>query len=553
MLQTSTAFKTKHDLDYKTPVYLVHFDGETTDYSNHAPGSTSNTVKKYLMSISGISRRIMPEEGKSSVSGATVKLLDYNDEITALLATDANYFHRKKTEIKAGYAGLNESNMETILTGWVTGIKLSSDGTSYEFSITDPQKWMQRKIFRSATDAAPVTISGNPLNILLALLTSTGNGTNGDYDIYASENGLGIEDDYINVAALENLRDTWYAGASHYMYFTIKKRIKARDFFEQEIFKPLNLYPVIDGYGRFSARRFTPPLATSEQVQTYDEDNMIGLPAWDANLSDLINEAEFFYNHDGDDYQDEVLYIDGDSISGRGPGKKPATIKSKGLHTSLSPGSLTVDVANIIARRKNVIFNRFTVPPIKLNISAWFTRWISEVGDIVPITHSKLPDIENGSRGLDEARMEIVSKTIDYKNGKIKIEAMDTGFAKDIYFVFSPSMTVVFGISSTQFYVTTADADKYANFANPEIRVCDNKMRTKAASVTITAIDTELLFGDPHGKITCDDIGSTPAAGWLIVFADYDNCTDEQKLYGFLSDSNDYLGAANDDAHLIVP
>lgn len=546
MLTTTSDFDNKHDLSSKTPLWLVHFDGESVDYCNHKPGSPDNTLKQYLVSISSLSRTVKPEEGKSTIAGITISIEDYNDEITALLATDTYYFHRKKVTIKVGYAGLDEADLITVLTGWVTGIKLSGKGLVYDFAITDPIKWMQRKIFRGS-ETATVTLAGNPLNILLACLTSTGAGTNGVYDTLAAVNGLGIDDDYIDVAGIEAIRDDWFPGASHYMKFTITSRIKASEFFEKEIFKVLNLYPLITGTGQFKVKRFTPPLVTSDAVQAFDEDNIVGISGYDMNLPALINEVEFFYNHDGDDFVDELYYIDSTSLNNRGPGKKPITIKTKGLHSDLSPASLTIDVVNIFARRKGVIFGRYATPPIKLGIEAWFSQFISEAGDIVPITHSKLPDAESGTRGLDEARMEIVRKDVDFKAGKVRIEALNTGFDKSIYSVISPSMTVTAGASATEFTVSTADATKYSNFTLPEVRVSDQGMRSQAASITILTINTGT------GVITCDNIGATPAAGWIMTFADYDNCTDEQKLYGFLSDGGDKLGAANDDAHLIVP
>ena len=350
--------------------------------------------RQYLTSISGLNSKVSPEEGKVSIGGIGFELLDYNDEITALLATDAYYFHRKRVTIKAGYMGMDEADMLTIMVGWVTGLKLNKDGLSYIFNVTDPIKWMQRKIFRGAEDST-VTISGNPLNILLALLTS-GSGS-GDYDWYDSANGLGLDTAYINVTEIEKVRDDWYPGDSHYMKFTINKRIKAKDFFEKEIFKPLNLYPVVDGQGRFSVKPFKPPLAALESVQSFNEDNIIGLPEWDSNLASLINEVEIKYDYDGDDFLTEVFYVDSTSLNNRGPGKKPLEIKTKGLHTSHSPASIAGRATDILATRKQRIFGRFSTPPIKLSLNTFFSRWLSEAGDVVPFTHSKIPDIEAGT------------------------------------------------------------------------------------------------------------------------------------------------------------
>jgi len=67
MLDTtgSGTFVTYNDLEYKTPMYLVHFNGETVDYCDHKPGSPDNTLKQYLAGISGAEQRVQPEEGRA--------------------------------------------------------------------------------------------------------------------------------------------------------------------------------------------------------------------------------------------------------------------------------------------------------------------------------------------------------------------------------------------------------------------------------------------------------------------------------------------------------
>ena len=502
-------------------MYLIHFDGESVDYCNHRPGSPTNELKPYLVKISGLGQKVEPEEGRASIGGLTIEIQDQGDEITALLSSDVYFFHRRKTTVKAGYQGMDEADMLTIATGWVTGIKMSAGLLTYVFSVTDPQKWMQRKVFRTATDEAPVVIQGNLVNIALAVLTSTGAGTNGDYDWYAEENGLGLDADYINVTGIEAMRDRWYPGDSHYAKFTITEKEKAKDWLEREVFKVLNCYPVIDGQGRFSLKPFRPPLAAIETVQSFDEDNIVGVPQWDANLDALINEIEIFYDFDGTDFS-ETDYIDSTSINNRGPGSKPLTIKSKGLHTT-GIGSQPDRVTDIMTSRKNKVFGRFATPPVKVSFNTWFDRWLSEAGDIVPFTHWLIPDIEKGMRGYATERMEIINISPDWQRGQIKVDLLNTGFGKDIYAIISPVMTVTAGTSGTQFTVSVADAAKYA--AGWEMDVFDAGMRSQATNITILTIDTAT------GVITCDDIGSTPAAGWKIQFASYLSLTAAQQLY----------------------
>lgn len=545
MQTTNTNFDAKHDLSYKTPLYLIHFDAETTDFCNHRPTSPDNTLKQYLMAIDGISRKVFPEQGKSSIGALKVKVLDYDDEITALLATDTYFFHRRKTTIKAGYAGMAESDLLTVMVGWVTDLDMSDDGLCYLFEVTDPQKWLQRNIFRGSEDT-PVSFQGNPINTLLAILTSTGAGTNGDYDWFAEVDGLGISTDYINVSQIEEVRDNWFPGDSHYMYFTVAERVKAREWLAAEIFKPLNLYPFVDGQGRYGIRPFKPPLIGIDEVQSFSEDNIIGLPEWSANLDALINEIEWHYDWDSVDAEfDNVSYfVDAVSVNNRGAGKKPLVIKSKGLHCT-SHGSHADRATEVITRRKTSIFNRYAAPPSKISFKTFFSRWISEAGDVVPFSHSRLPDIEAGTRGLSNEYMEIVNRTIDWKKGGVVIELLATGFAQSQYAVVSPTMTVVSGASATEFTVSVADAAKWTT--GWEAKICDAGMREKASQITILTINTAT------GVITCDGIGATPQAGWVVCFEDYDNATTEQKRYGYIADSGDKLGTGDDDAHLVIP
>ena len=391
MLTTNSAFDHKQDLHYKWPIYIIEFDGEDFYYTTQAPtgfalaedgagllledggafllesfagGTGVQAYRKYLMNISGLSQKVAPEQGRASIGGITFEILDYNGNITTMLAGDSYFFHRKKTTVKAGYSGMLESDFLTVMVGWVTDIKMGNNGNSYIFAITDPQKWFQRKIFRDSEDT-PVSISGNAINILLAILTSTGDGTNGNYDWYAAESGLALDTDYIDVTSIEDIRDNWFPGQSAYFSFTISEREKASDWLEREIFKPLNLYPVIDGQGRFLIKVFKPPLPTGKAEMTLDEDSIIGLPTWDMNLGSLVNEVEWWFNHDGDDYQSKNYYIDTTSLTNRGPGSSPIVIKSKGLSSE----------TDLISRSKNRIFNRFATPPSRITCTTFFSKW----------------------------------------------------------------------------------------------------------------------------------------------------------------------------------
>jgi hypothetical protein len=427
-ISTNATFDGYHAEQHKTPLYVVQVDGESIAYCNHYPGSPVLTYKRYLESISGHSQTIKPEKGESTIGGINVRLVDLGHEVTARISAHAYYWHRKKITIKAGYVGMDESDLIYLFVGWVTGMSYS-DGI-YNLTVTDPQKWMQRNIFRNASDGSPVAIQGNPLNILMAIITSTGAGTNGDYDYYAEEDSLGIDTDYVDISGIESIRDSFYPGDSNYMKFTITEKIKAKDFIEKQICRPLAMYPAIDGIGRFKIIPYRPPSILTVGSQELDETNIIGIPSWDANLNSMINEIEFKIDKDEEDYS-SYIYIDSDSVNNRGPASTEMVIESDGLRTDMSPGSISGRALDIIERRKTAIFHRWSdPPPIKLSAKCFFSRYLSEAGDIISIEHSKLPNLEDGNIGISDKWMEVVNRSIDWKNGNVMLDLLDTGFKK---------------------------------------------------------------------------------------------------------------------------
>jgi hypothetical protein len=372
------------------------------------------------------------------------------------------------------------------------------------------------------------------------VLTSTGTGTNGDYDVLDEEDGLGIDEDYININSILALKDDWLpTNMLTRMSFSIREKETAKEWMENEILQPFNLYPVIDGDGKFNIKVLRPPLAAIEAVQTFDEDTIIGVPRWDMNLSGLINEVEFHYDWDAsdDEFDTEDDYVDTTSINARGPGKKSLVIKSKGILSSKNGQNWALE-------RKEKVFARFSNPPPPIiHVSSFFSMWLSEAGDVVPVTHSLLPDVAQGSRGATAERMEIINRSVDWKAGKCSFELLATAFKKNVYGTVSPSGTIVSGLSSTQFTMSAADVAKFE--IGWEIAVYRKNMKALASSVTITNIVST--------TVTVDSMGGTPGAGYHVTFSTYDGCTIDQQLYCFVADTDGYLGVMDDDPHLVVP
>jgi len=622
MKSAGTLFTTWNAKSYKTPVYAIKFDGEPSAYATHYVGMNTDQCKQYISNITGLAQAVTPEEGKASVSSLVITILDKNDEITALIATDDYYFHRKKCTVYAGYAGpdgrpcydlitgnftlsgsngtfdnkhitgnltisgsnnncrhiscdgsisitgdsnvitysdlggslsdsgssntktvlttLSQVNMLTIFTGWVTGIRMSADLLSYEFTLTDPQRWMQRKVFRGA-ETTNVRLSGNPINILLRILLSTGAGTNGQYDTYPEVNSLGIDATHIDVSGIEDVRDKWFPGDSFYMSFLIREREQAKSWIEREILKPLNCYPVVDGEGRYSIKPFKPPIVSSITYQDLDKSNIIGLPTVNHNLDALINEVEVHYDYSTDgNYDTEEFHIDSDSVNNRGPGKKPLAIKSRGIHTTTGyPEISKYRTADIVSKRANRVFSRFATPPQKFQVKTLFSRMLSEAGDIPNFSHPDVPNTTAGTRGPSNVRVEVINRSIDWRYGTVSLTLLETGFAKQNYGAVSPSAIVSTSTATNRIIINTSQA---ANIWSSgwNIAVYDAGMRRQSSKVTITSITTTTSTGTPRTSglmMLSSALAATPSSGWIITFPKYDDCSTAQQKWAFVGQS----------------
>ena len=551
MQSPSADYNTANAAPKKKPAYLIHLDGESIDYvTTTRIGSHSATLKSYMQLPRGNSQSITPEQGQSTIGQIVIPLLDKYGEITALLGGHATNLHRVKTTVKAGYQGLDESDMLEAFTGWVTDIKLWKDGLGYDVTVTDTMRRFQRQLFRGAEDSA-VTLEGNPMNILLRCLLSTGAGANGHHDWYPEEWGLGIDQDLVRVSHIEHIRDTWLRGIS--FFYDIRKRITAKNFFE-EIFMVCNCYPIIRGDGTFDVIKYHEPLPVALSTQAFDESVIIGLPSWDQNLSGMINECEFHigYDSDANEYAAQYFYEETDSIADRWAGVKPLKIQSKGLPN-------TARARTFIERRANTVFQRYAVPPPKLKLKTFYSRHLSDVGDIVPVTHSKLPNLATGARGITNHYMEIIDRSASWQKGECDFTLLATDWKGERYICLAPNMTVVSGIDTTSFYVTEEDAAKYE--VGWHIDLCDSLRRIKAGNLEITEIvshgmvtledtadvefddtaDVEFESGAGYKITVGSSIGETPAAGWIVKFADDDYLTAAQQLYWIIKTTGSHL------------
>lgn len=524
MLNVSSSYDYENAKTRKHPVYIVEFENSssfsTVPIGNHRP---------LLKGITGTAQSITPEEGKSSIGGYTAKILDYNNEVTPLISA----LHRRRATFRAGYRDMAETDFQTHFTGWVTDIKLSDDLTEYNVTFTDPLKWLQRKVFRG-TESSTLNVAGNPINIMLAIMTSTGSASNGTYDFLDNANALGISQSYMRISHIEEERDRWFNG----LYFTwnIRKREVAKTWLEQEIWKPLNIYPVIRGDGTFDIVHYHPPMPAiiDRDPLVLDRSVIIGNPKWDQNLPGMINEIEFNFDvNSADEYGTTIWHIDADSINSRGPGKTVLQIDSQGLTTAAGG-------EDFVERRAAKVFLRYAEPPPKITLKVFFNRHLAEAGDIVPVTHDKIPDIRLGVRGITSHYMEVINRQVNHERGYCQFTLLDTSWRGENFGVVAPTAIVSSGTGLT-FAVRSGDGSKFR--VNDVVNLC---------RVNMTVIESAFTVGSISGDTVTltASMMTAPSSGNVLSYVDYDQATLQQKKYAFFANSAQMMDGTNS-AYLI--
>lgn len=262
-------------------------------------------------------------------------------------------------------------------------------------------------------------IVGNPIDIILGMLTSTGTGTNGAYDVWEADQGLGIDVSLIDVAKFEEERDRFLP--TDLYRFLLKKPEQAKQFLEQQIHRTINSYPTTTGEGILSFRLYNPPWAYDPATMT--EEDMIEIKKWERGLNELINNTHISWDYSitTGDYMSQRYDLQAESINDHGL-SRTWEMKSKGLYSDLQADSL-------ISNRVYRMFTRYKNGPVSFTSRVFFEKFAWDPGDIIAVTHPRLPDIARGTRGIDNEWMEVVSMRPDMEVGSMDIKVMDTRLA----------------------------------------------------------------------------------------------------------------------------
>src|SRR5947208_1632326 len=255
---------------------------------------------------------------------------------------------------------------------------------------------------------------------------------------------------YLDVQSILLLRDTEFSGT----WFEIKltSPAQAKQWLEDQLLKPLGVFFVTRADGRLSLKAMKAPavpagvdlasygttpwwkswpavagVPVAAQVPTavlpLNEKNILGLPS--VTRLDLTNAVTARMDQDDSltqtsarSYETDVTFINQNSLEAYRTFAQH-TVESYGLKTARG-GFL---IAELLARR---IFERHAFRAPVYSVKAQLSTVIVEVGDYVWLTHSKVPDLMDGTVGITSVLCEVLDRQPDYANATMEFKLLDT-------------------------------------------------------------------------------------------------------------------------------
>lgn len=231
------------------------------------------------------------------------------------------------------------------------------------------------------------------------------------YDAVATKQGLGLAvNDNTSFDAAKAA-----VGSTLLMGFSITEPRNAMDFLEQEIYKVMGGYPVVNGYGLIGIKMLDAvPAPTVELADAHslDRAELLG------NFPELVTDVT--YTYDLYAWQREfnsVFSWAGSGLAARYGQKFPLLIEARGLYADAM-----TDV--LMAARSRAWTNRFGREVATITVDALFSKMLLRAGDDVTITFANLVNVGPSVFDFDEADAEAIAVRHDFVSQRMSFDLM---------------------------------------------------------------------------------------------------------------------------------
>jgi hypothetical protein len=356
-------------------------------------------------------------------------------------------------------------------------------------------------------DIAPT----NGIDLIAQLLISNGGG--GPYDVLPE--GAGFSSTLVDTAQFEAVRDEFFTNRN--LSFRLGGIENVQKFLEDEVFSPMGVRLRTNANGKIGLAVLDRNIFEID-APVINNDNTIKSPGFNVSDDKIINRVRVFYNwSDGKGiFEDFYELTDTDSINDFG--EKPWTeLKYKGVK------SLTF--AQSIA---NLFLARFAYPRPEITVETLNSTSYLQVGDKVEFSSDRIPGEADDL--TFNSTLEAVKKSYNPTTGIVSYQLSYTSFSGVKQCFISPSDTITSVTNQKTVGIATGRGVHYR--AGWKMRLFD-KNAGDYASTQVNEIQS--IVGDTITFV--DNWGVTLSPNnYRILFADYDDVTEQQKKFCFISD-----------------
>jgi hypothetical protein len=380
-------------------------------------------------------------------------------------------------------------------------------------------------------------VSGNPIDLLLSLLVSSGGGS--VYDTLTD--GAGVDQSLINIESFEEIRDQFFLGQTYTLsLYGIPSILK---YIEQEILYPNELRIVTDNSSKIGLKILNRSIFDDNLLQITNN-TILKQPTYSVSDTEIINTVTVRYDYaEGTgQYRKIVTESDQDSINEFGR-REPRTISVKGV--------LSEDNARNIALR---FLTRFSFPKPQINLSTQMDKSLVNLGDKAELVSNQIPN-EFGELNFIDT-LEVLERGINWKTGDVKFKLAFTSFTGIRECYLAPSDKILEFINSFTVRIAAGRASLYK--VGWKMRLYSEFLRNYVDSTVYeiteingnnivflesldTALADEVLLQEDGDPLLLENgepilISTQTFGDYRIMFADYDQVAENQKRYCFTSD-----------------
>lgn len=395
-----------------------------------------------------------------------------------------------------------------------------------------------------------------PHHFFLRLMTSTGFGHNGSYDVWPLGFGGGIDERLINTTEFVNVGQHFASVGQRRTYFLLDED-SIKSYMDEELQLPSAVFLRQDEEGRFKWQLQQPPTTSDTPPDVVDEHVRKGtaIRQRHGGRANLVNDItlEVDFNPFSEKYTTKLTSREPNSIRHHGVKKKQSKHRGiRTIHTPWTPPTSGSPFSAFYSMCRD-IFEQWAweAPIIALQGTARFLSLLP--GDQVAATIARLQDVRDRTgRGISSRGCEILKLGKNLVRGECEVELTYDQLPRKIG-GYAPSAEVVSWNAGTK--TVTVQANSYsdanagetdAGFFIPTDKVVVVEYDAAAPAVWHATIDsvsgnTITFTASPGGG------DRTPAQYDRIIWEDWGTETTAQQSRGFVhvADANGYVDGAN--------